>query len=297
MDGVSAVRAYTLLAVLALVAGSVMLNTETAPATDPEPDGLSFDETAQQQAAEDGDDGSSGDADSGEESGDAPPELRSAENSDNDVDSASDGLALSRGLLAGGAGALGSLAAGSIIFEAMRVTVLIALAAPMLARMKSNRDDMMTRGRMLGYLEANAGIHFSALRDGLGLANGVSAYHLHTLENQGQIISWRDGKLRRYAVASLSKEELTRIRNPIAGTRLAILEVLAESGHLGLPGKEIKVKLEISRQLLSHHLAELRSAELVEAASDARRPNWRLSDIGIDVLLTSRQVARTEAAA
>ena len=156
---------------------------------------------------------------------------------------------------------------------------------------------MLTRGRLLGYLEANAGIHFSALRDALGLANGVTAYHLHTLESTGQIISWRDGKLRRYAISSLSREEIGRIRNPIAGTRLAILEVLSESGNIGLSGTDIRLKLEISRQLLSHHLNELRNGEMVEAASQARRPNWRLSDSGMDALVTSREVARIEAVA
>ena len=82
----------------------------------------------------------------------------------------------------------------------------MALFSPLLAKIKSTREDLLTRGRILGYLEANAGIHFSALRDALGLANGVTAYHLQILESKNQIISWRDGKLRRYAISSLSRE-------------------------------------------------------------------------------------------
>ncbi|MCS5532432.1 MAG: ArsR family transcriptional regulator [Candidatus Poseidoniales archaeon] len=281
MDGVSAVRAYTLIAVLALLAGGWMLNE--APTQEIEDDKqLLFGDTDALPA-------------STEEQGgdDDSPELRRGGGEEE-----SDGFVydLPTSLVAGGGAALGSLALGSFLFEAMRVTVLIALATPLLARMKANRDDMLTRGRILGYLEANAGIHFSALRDALGLANGVSAYHLHTLEGQGEVISWRDGKLRRYAVSSLTKEELSRIRNPIAGTRLAILEVLSDSGQLGLKGSEIRTKLQISRQLLSHHLSELRSSELVEAASDSRRPNWRLSSVGLAALINSRDVARLEAA-
>ena len=281
MDGVSAVRAYTLIAVLALLAGGWMLNE--APTQEIEDDKqLLFGDTDALPA-------------STEEQGgdDDSPELRRGGGEEE-----SDGFVydLPTSLVAGGGAALGSLALGSFLFEAMRVTVLIALATPLLARMKANRDDMLTRGRILGYLEANAGIHFSALRDALGLANGVSAYHLHTLEGQGEVISWRDGKLRRYAVSSLTKEELSRIRNPIAGTRLAILEVLSDSGQLGLKGSEIRSKLQISRQLLSHHLSELRSSELVEAASDSRRPNWRLSSVGLAALINSRDVARLEAA-
>ena len=280
MEGVRTVRLVTALAVAAMLAGGWMMKAPVDDIVD------TFDDdggTAPTFAEED----SSGDS----EGSDGEPVLKRGEKDD---DSASD---LPARLLAGGAGALGSLALASILFEVMRVTVLVALVSPMLARMKSNRDDMLTRGRLLGYLEANAGIHFSALRDALGLANGVTAYHLHTLESQGQIISWRDGKLRRYAIASLTKEEVSRIRNPIAGTRLAILEVLAESGNIGLSGTEIRVKLAISRQLLSHHLSELRNGRMVEPATEARRPKWRLSDTGKNVLISSREVARVEAAA
>ena len=280
MDGVSAVRAYTLIAILAIVAGGWMLNeAPEADLMEQEMDNFAEMEATPASAEDDSE-------------GDESLEMRNGGEKDETSDSQNN---LPTSLVAGGGAALGSLAVGSILFEAMRVTVLIALATPLLARMKANREDLLTRGRVLGYLEANSGIHFSALRDALGLANGVTAYHLHTLEGQGEVISWRDGKLRRYAVSSLTKEELSRIRNPIAGTRLAILEVLADSGQIGLKGSDIKTKLQISRQLLSHHLSELKSAELVEPASEARRPNWRLSSIGLETLSSSRELARSEA--
>ena len=274
MEGVRTVRLVAALAVAAMLAGGWMMNTPLDEITD---DGSTVNDEGS--AAVDGD------------SEEAQPILKREEKEDDS------GSTLPQRLLAGGVGALGSLILGSFVLEFVKVTVLVALISPMLARMKSNREDMLTRGRLLGYLEANAGIHFSALRDALGLANGVTAYHLHTLESTGQIISWRDGKLRRYAISSLSREEIGRIRNPIAGTRLAILEVLSESGNIGLSGTDIRLKLEISRQLLSHHLNELRNGEMVEAASEARRPKWRLSDSGMDVLITSREVARIEAVA
>ena len=281
MHAVSAVRAYTLIAVLAIVAGGWMLN-EASEADLMEEEMDTFAEMeATPASAED-----ESESDESLEMRDGGEEEEKSESPNN----------LPTSLVAGGGAALGSLAVGSILFEAMRVTVLIALATPLLARMKANREDLLTRGRILGYLEANSGIHFSALRDALGLANGVTAYHLHTLEGQGEVISWRDGKLRRYAVSSLTKEELSRIRNPIAGTRLAILEVLADSGQIGLKGSDIKTKLQISRQLLSHHLSELKSAELVEPASEVRRPNWRLSSIGLEALSSSRELAISEAA-
>ncbi len=281
MEGVRTVRIVTALAVAALLAGGWMMNS--APLS--EADGTE-EEQFPVMIAE-------GDATEDDRGGDdeSQPVVKRGGGEDDD-DSALPGQ-----LIAGGIGALGSLLVGSAFLEFVKVTVLVALVAPMLARMKSNREDMLTRGRLLGYLEANPGIHFSALRDALGLANGVTAYHLHFLETTGQIISWRDGKLRRYAISSLTKEEVSRIKSPISGTRLAILEVLADSGNLGMSGPEIRKKLEISRQLLSHHLSELRNGGMIEAASEARRPNWKVSDTGHDALTMSKEVARIEAVA
>ena len=272
MEGVRAVRILSVLAVASILAGTWMISSDSD-------ESISANEEGEPFFAEESDSTEDG-------------QLEQSRDEDND---GGEGSELPSRLIIGGAGALGSLLIGSLMLEFVKVTVLIALVSPMLAGMKRNREDMLTRGRILGYVEANAGIHFSALRDGLGLANGVTSYHLHTLESTGQVISWRDGKLRRYAVSTLSIEEVSRIKNPIVGTRLAILEVLADSGSVGVPGPEIRERLKISRQLLSHHLSELRNVDVVEAASNNRRPNWRISDKGMDILAASREISTKEA--
>lgn len=279
MNGVSAVRLYALVSVIAILAGGWMLYEPLEGESHPE----SSDELEPQiETIPEGDDSS----DSAPESAEGSPESLELDEDDDGF-----GEILPTSLVAGGTVALGSLVFGSVFFEVIRVTVLLALASPLLSRMKSNREDMLSRGRILGYLEANAGIHFSALRDALGLANGVTAYHLQTLEGQGKVVSWRDGKLRRYAVSGLEKEFLSRIQNPIVGTRLAILEAIAASGQLGLQGTEIRKKLQISRQLLSHHLNELRTSDFIEQTNESRRPNWRLSTAGLIALTSSQEVA------
>jgi DNA-binding transcriptional ArsR family regulator len=187
------------------------------------------------------------------------------------------------GLIFLGAGGLSSLIFGALFSEVFRITVLISLLTPMISRSK-NREDLLTRGRLLGYIEANAGIYFSALRDSLGLANGVSAYHLQVLEKNGKIISWKDGKLRRYAISQISKSKLENIRNPIMGTRLAILEVLSNSGKLGLSNSEIGKKLSMSRQLMNYHISELRGSDYIDSNLKTKRPKWMLTDLGIEAL-------------
>ena len=284
MEGVRTVRVVTVLAVVSVLAGVWMVNSSNGDESlglaedDSVDEEVAFAEAAPEEDSREEDGGENSDAKQGQDEEEGNGELPGQ-------------------LIAGGAGALGSLLIGSVFLESVKVTVLVALVSPMLARIKSNREDMLTRGRLLGYLEANPGIHFSALRDALGLANGVTAYHLNFLESSGQIISWRDGKVRRYAISSLTKEEVSKIKNPISGTRLAIMEVLADTGNLGMSGPDIRKKLQISRQLLSHHLSELRSGGMIEAASVSRRPNWKVSDSGLDALTASKEVARIESVA
>ena len=175
-----------------------------------------------------------------------------------------------------------SLLFGSFLFEFIRILFFLAFLAPLIAT--KNKSDERTRGRILGFVEGNAGIHFSALRDGLGLANGVTAYHLRVLETENAVISWRDGKLRRYAISTISSHDIDSIRHPIVGTRLAILEILYLSESLGLTGKEIQQKLAISRQLLSHHMSSLRNSNLVEKNGSSRKSPWKLSLDGLTEL-------------
>ena len=190
--------------------------------------------------------------------------------------------------LTGGAAGLTLLALSGAMFEFIRVVLLIALVTPLLAKRQHHREDELTKGRILGYIEANAGIHFSALRDGLGLANGVTAYHTNNLEREGKIISWKHGKHRRYASSVLSKADRMTVKDPLTGTRLAILEVLAEKGQLGTTAKDLQQRLDLSRQLLSHHLRQLRSSQLIEEGPQKGRKTWKVSELGLANLSASR---------
>ena len=203
--------------------------------------------------------------------------VRSEEGDTEDVDNT-----LSYVFFGIGGGAFSSLIFGSFLFEFIRVLFFLAFLTPLIAT--KDKKDERTRGRILGFVEGNAGIHFSALRDGLGLANGVTAYHLRLLENENAILSWRDGKLRRYAVSTISSHDIDSIRHPIVGTRLAILEILHQSESLGLTGKEIQQRLAISRQLLSHHMRSLRNSNFVEKNGSSRKAPWKLSVEGLKEL-------------
>ena len=264
MRGQWIVRILTILAVTSLIYGiSLQESTDLESAYGEEAD------SAETPNPPESDDGS-----------DMMPESLKEEEPDDNSGQESNGL---KGKLIGfSSGFLSVLFFGSIFFEFFRIIVLMALLTPLLAKKESTKE--LTKGRILGYVEANAGIHFSALRDALKLANGVTAYHLQILEVQGAIMSWRDGKLRRYATSNLTTNEINSITSPIVGTRLAILRVLSDAGDLGLTNKEIRNKLEISRQLLSHHINKLNSNQLIENSGVKKRSSWRLTEPGLEIL-------------
>ena len=279
MRGAWAVRILLLTCLLSAVYGSLNPNFEGSPfAEQAEPEDNAAFEPA---SAE-------------EESADANNKAESPVAADEvPVLDAPAGDAATNPFLTGGLLGMGLVMLSGLVFEFIRVVVLVALVAPMLAAKSRHREDDLTKGRILGYIEANAGIHFSALRDGLGLANGVTAYHTNNLEREGKIFSWKSGKNRRYASSSVPKHERKRFQNPLTGTRLAVLEVLAEKGQAGTTTKELRERLDISRQLLSHHLNDLKANELIERATGNERKAWRVSKNGSERLQASRSLQKT----
>ena len=190
-----------------------------------------------------------------------------------------------------GAGILAVIFVGSGVFEVVKIAVLMAVMTPLIT--KKSKNDELNRGRILGFIEGNAGVHFSALRDALGLANGVTAHHLQSLEVTNQIISWRDGKLRRYAASHLSIDQRTSVAHPIIGTRLAILETLSNAGQIGLSNSDLAQELHLSRQLTSYHMKSLSQASLIEKTHSKRRSPWKLTTKGFNALTPESAGSKT----
>jgi len=280
MRGVWAVRILLLTCLLSAVYGSLNPNFEGSPfAEQAEPeDNAAFEPTSGEDESADAEEAR---VESPESAVEAP------------VLDAPAGETAANPFLTGGLLGMCLVFLSGLFIEFMRVVVLVALVAPMMAKRGRHREDDLTKGRILGYIEANAGIHFSALRDGLGLANGVTAYHTNNLEREGKIFSWKSGKNRRYASSSVPKHERKRFQNPLTGTRLAVLEVLAEKGQAGTTTKELRERLDISRQLLSHHLNDLKANELIERATGNERKAWRVSKNGSERLQASRSLQKT----
>ena len=266
MRGVFVVRFLAFLAFLSIVGGVVVLEEENSSSVSDEEETPASEPLTEQQEKTEDDDSQEADASF----------MQPVESQQDDTEPVDNTLPYV--FFGIGGGVFSSLLFGSFLFEFVRVLFILAFLTPLIAT--KDKSDERTRGRILGFVEGHAGIHFSALRDGLGLANGVTAYHLRQLEVEGSVISWRDGRLRRYAMSAISSHDIASIRHPIVGTRLAILEILHQSESLGLTGKEIQERLAISRQLLSHHMSSLRDLKFVEREGSSRKSPWKLSADG-----------------
>lgn len=177
-------------------------------------------------------------------------------------------------------GLLTSTATAIFASEGARFAILLAVMGPLLAITQRGEGGIFTRGRLLGFIEAHPGIHFSALRDALELGNGVTAHHIQILEKEGRVISWMDGRVRRFASSGVDQTRLQEIQNPVTGMQIAILQVLSESGAIGIHTGELRTKLATSRQLLSYHMKQLSERNYVKSSGRGRSLRWNLLEEG-----------------
>ena len=87
------------------------------------------------------------------------------------------------------------------------------------------------RGLIFDYVHKNPGSSFSAIRDALGLQNGVAAYHLAVLENQGLLHS----KIHRRHRWYYPEGDISTWRDlPLSPLQAAILDVVQGSPGVGV---------------------------------------------------------------
>jgi len=154
--------------------------------------------------------------------------------------------------------------------EAGRVKLLLALA-PLYSKIRKEEVlDQFVRGQVFGYVQANPGDHYSAIRETLHLKNGTLAYHLRTLEREGFIFSRMDGIYRRFYPSGTDPSRAAR-KSTLKETHSRMLELI-EAGP-GITPKELAVRLGTSHQVASYHIRLL-----------ARRGRIRLETKGRNTL-------------
>ena len=154
-----------------------------------------------------------------------------------------------------------------------------------MVRRTGEHDGEYQRGRIMGYLTANPGVHFRALLGALGMSNGQLTHHLKNLQAGERIWRRKDGRLVRFYPASiqatLNEDDLpvpllTPDPNSLQGKILRLLDA-TENDIVNLSQKELAVRLEASQQLVSHHLRTLEKFGLVEREKVGMRYRYQLT--------------------
>lgn len=155
------------------------------------------------------------------------------------------------------AGVMILMLVGSVIFLG-GTEIGLGLLAPLFVFLysKIGRDEILDnffRGRISGYIVANPGDHYTAIREALRLSNGNLAFHLKKLEQEGVIKSRVDGTCRRYYPAEM------RVPEPNGGS-LTQVQTMVFDKILETPGisqKDIAGILNISAQTVGYHVDAL----------------------------------------
>ena len=130
---------------------------------------------------------------------------------------------------------------------------------------REDRRLQKLRDRIMFEVETNPGIHLRELHRIIGCAMGALQYHLRILEQDGQVISLRNGNVRHIFSPDYSSDEkvmlLTALaRNPTVGS---ILGECAANGQI--TQAVISRTLDVDKSLISYYISSLLEADILQS--------------------------------
>jgi predicted transcriptional regulator len=161
--------------------------------------------------------------------------------------------------------------------EVGMLAVLWTLLLPLFTRLR--RDEVLnqfTRGEIFGFIKANPGVHLTAIKENLDLANGVLAYHLKVLIREEFVITRREGGYKRFY-----PHDMRVPRKRVHFTRLQLDMVEKLSLHPGLTQTALARMLGESKQVVNYNLRVLIAAEVVRVEKDGSSTKCYVQKKGI----------------
>ncbi|HIF04868.1 MAG TPA: hypothetical protein EYQ80_05625 [Candidatus Poseidoniales archaeon] len=169
-----------------------------------------------------------------------------------------------------------------------------------LKRKSRTEEATFLRGRIVGFLSANQGLHFSAIADAMDMGNHQAAHHLSILEKDGHLWKRRDGRRLRFytiEVSQLNKRLPVPLEPPapdsLPARLLEDIEALEHGVIEGAGQRAIAARLETSQQLVSHHLRMMEKQGWIIRHGRGRRKVIGLTEHGIEALSESRTAMLT----
>lgn len=172
-------------------------------------------------------------------------------------------------LVVGGAGILTIIIlVGAFLFwNENALLAFFLLIAPLYTKLKREKIlDHFVRGKIYGYILANPGEHYNAIRAALGLTNGSLAHHLRTLERERFVKSKKFGIYRRFYPMQMKMPKDEFEINEIQKTIMTIIKK-----HPGISQKEIASDIKLTPPTVNYHIGILLHEGLVHVARNGRR--------------------------
>lgn len=137
--------------------------------------------------------------------------------------------------------------------------------------------ELESRRAIYQWVADNPGVHFRALLDELGYAQGTLQYHLRWLAEEGLVDVSDDGKFTRYYPAAEFDETDRLVMNALRReySRRILAHLLADGP---LSTSDLAERLEKANSTVSWHLSNLADAGLVSKERDGRRVVYSVVD-------------------
>lgn len=166
----------------------------------------------------------------------------------------------------GAAALLAGLGAGALASENLKY-LLVNAFLPLYTKIKREQVlDHFVRGQIYGYVLANPGEHYNAIKQALGLTNGSLAHHLKTLEREEFLKSRRFGLYRRFYPIHM------RIPDDGYLTLNTIQRTIAElvKANPGITQKDIAGRLNLTPPTVNYHIGILQEHRVVHIVREGR---------------------------
>ena len=158
-----------------------------------------------------------------------------------------------------------NIAWSDALFTAIDIGCFVIAIGTVSVERREDRRIQKLRDRVLTEVIDNPGIHLRELHRISGCAMGALQYHLRFLEQDGSIISLRNGNVRHIFAPDYSSDEkvmlLTALaRNPTVGS---ILSECAANGQT--TQAVISRTLDIDKSLISYYISSLLDADILRS--------------------------------
>jgi uncharacterized membrane protein/DNA-binding CsgD family transcriptional regulator len=140
--------------------------------------------------------------------------------------------------------------------EGWKFKALLLFVVPLYTRLRPEVTlDNFTRGRIYGYIEANPGEHYNAIKKALFLPNGSLAHHLDMLMREGYVRFEIDGNYKRFYPSHMRLPADGKMSHE-AGRMTRIQEIVLDTvrDRPGISQREISRALNLSPSTINYHI-------------------------------------------